>query len=146
MFQNPSPNEKNQSVFRFRRVVSISSSNQQMHFFISLVFVLTVLSDFFLLFFLIGCNFFFRKHQYNFRVMPPDLFVETVFISFESMSSTIHGSAITFVTYSSNSMQLLNIFSRKLSKNTIVLLLMYLLVFLLFFCPLRTLPQTKSLM
>ena len=78
--------------------------------------------------------------------MPSDLFVETVFISFESMSSTIHGSAITFVTYSSNSMQGLNIFSRKLSKNTIVLLLMYLLVFLLFFCPLRTLPQTKSLM
>lgn len=50
--------------------------------------------------------------------MPPDLFVETAFISFESMSSKIHGSAITFVTYSSNSMQQLNIFSRKLSKNS----------------------------
>ena len=58
MFENPPPNEKNQSVFRFRRVVSISSSNQQMHFFISLVFVLTAFSDFFLLFFLIGCKFF----------------------------------------------------------------------------------------
>ena len=55
---NSSPNEKNQCVFRFPRVVSISSSNQQMHFFISLVFVLTVFSDFFLLFFLIGCKFF----------------------------------------------------------------------------------------
>ena len=146
MFQNPSPNEKNQSVFRFRRVVGISSSNQKMHFFISLVFVLTVFSDFFLLFFLIGCKFFSGNINITSGVMPPDLFVETVFISFESMSSTIHSSAITFVTYSSNSMQRLNIFSRKLSKNTIVLLLMHLLVFLLFFCPLRTLPQTKSLM